>query len=143
MIKKDLKDINKEIVISHEESRLKQFGSIITSFNEKFKEFKCELEYEFVRLDKKNGVINGELQEKDLRLGYTSYLLIYIKKDGCMLTLRDDDEGVLQVIENIANISKEFFKTYVYMIDDSKEVIDELNEYLDFVTLGNIKKVEK
>lgn len=53
-----------------------------------------------------------------------------------------DDEGVLEFFEYIVTISRSLTKLYVYMCDDSSDIVKELNEYLDDVKRLGVKEAE-
>lgn len=146
MIKKLLHEITLEEVISFEKSQVAAISTIMEAYNEQFSRFDCNLECVLYRMDKKDKIIEGDIDKHDLVNGYMSHTDIFIKRDGSYLELDlpddDDDNGILAINNNAVNITRGFIKVYVTMCDDISHIHKEIDEYLMYIKEFGVKKLK-
>ena len=132
-----------ELIIQHEEKMKSICRSIIEPYVDKFAGYGVELVYSFFWY---NSIKKESSTDKRLpfRSGYDYIFTAEIDKDGEIFRYDDGsgEEGyaVLLYSCNISSISRLLFVLNVTLVDDTSDIIEELDDMLKIVKSLNLNK---
>lgn len=122
-----IENINNEIISKFEKEFVDNLRIKIKEYEEKFNSLGMYLEISMTWENHiKNIVSNSRIP---IINGYTSYIIIDVKKNNKKLLLNDDENGGLFVISSVVVIEKLLFqKTYVTFFEDINDIIEDLKQ---------------